>query len=90
MYREQISGDWEREPVFACGGATMPDGTVMAYFCHIVHQGDVVATAFTDQVGDGAWIAWVEVDGDEFHTMREPYPTYREALDDVVSWYVGQ
>lgn len=90
MYREQICGDWEREPIFASSNATMPDGTVFGYFCHIVFQGKVVATARAEMLGAGTWEAYIEVDGEVEHTMREPYSTYHEALADVVDWYTGQ
>ncbi len=90
MYRETIRGDWEREPIFPATGATRPDGTVMAYFCHVVHRGEVVATVFAEALGEGAWQTWVEENGDEFHAMRETYPTFRAAIDDMVDWYTGQ
>lgn len=90
MHREHVYGKWEREPIFASSEATLPDGTVFSYFSHIVYDGEVVATAYAERLGDGVWEARVEENGEVYHTMREPYTTYMEAILDVISWRSGQ
>jgi hypothetical protein len=91
MYREPLRGKWSHEPIFPSTGAQKPDGTWFAYFCHMVYDGEYSHTVRVEEMGKDAWEATIEdSEGECFHRMREPYPTYREAFEDALGWASGQ
>ena len=90
MYQQQINERWSREPIFPSSNAQKPSGACFSYFCHVLYDGKAVATVYAEELGDDVWEARVEEDGEVVHTMREPYPTFHEAIEDMVSWYSGQ
>jgi hypothetical protein len=90
MYQHHINDRWSREPIFPSSNSMKPDGSHCAYFCHVLYDGKVVGTVCAEEMGVDAWVAMVEEDGEVVHKMRETYPSFHDAIEDMVSWYSGQ